>query len=55
MGERNRFFGNVLVKLLASCLAQDVEQQLKTNTKPLSGSLRTVMLLLGILLAKCHS
>lgn len=31
MGKRDRFFGNVLVKLLASCLAQDVEQQLKTT------------------------
>lgn len=31
MDRRDRFFGNILVKLLASCLAQVVEQQLKTT------------------------
>lgn len=31
MDERGGLFGNVLVKLLANCLAQDEEQQLKTT------------------------
>ncbi|PKU46405.1 hypothetical protein llap_3293 [Limosa lapponica baueri] len=34
--ERGKLFGNILVKLLANCLAQDEEQQLKTTKHQVS-------------------
>jgi len=36
MDERGRLFGNVLPKLLANCLAQNEQQQLKTTKHQVS-------------------